>query len=47
MLIYIGFWSAKIAAFATVGAGTRSSKRIAVNRSTPEKCILFATAQTA
>ena len=45
MLIYIGFWPAKIPAFVTVGAGTRSFKRIAVKRSRPQKCVLFATAQ--
>lgn len=43
MLIYIGFWSAKIPAFATAGADTRSFKRIAVKRPEPEKCVLFAT----
>ena len=45
MLIYIGLDHAKIHAFAIVGAGTRSFKRIAVKRSGPEKCVLFATAQ--
>jgi hypothetical protein len=45
MLIYIGLDHAKIHAFATAGADTRSFKRIAVKRSRPEKCVLFATAQ--
>lgn len=45
MLIYIGLDHAKTATFAIVGAGTRSFKRIAVKRSRPQKCILFATAQ--
>ena len=45
MLIYIGFWSAKIPAFAIVSTVARSSWNIAVKRSRPQKCVLFATAQ--